>query len=127
MRVAILTIKLTILQLVKMHKKIHPKKISTPKKTSSHHSRSNFGYSATGPVTDVNALQQKDTQESFFAAETLKYLYLINMPRSFFSLEDYVLSTEAHPFPRLKEKQDIQLFEQLVQGKNKEGSGGKNL
>lgn len=36
--------------------------------------------------------------------ETLKYLYLTFLPnpRSVLSFEDYVLTTEAHPLPRVK-------------------------
>ncbi|XP_052131804.1 mannosyl-oligosaccharide 1,2-alpha-mannosidase IA [Frankliniella occidentalis] len=40
-----------------------------------------------------------DVQQSFFLAETLKYLYLIFSDDSFFSLDDWVLNTEAHPLP----------------------------
>ncbi|KAJ9062864.1 hypothetical protein DSO57_1005987 [Entomophthora muscae] len=39
----------------------------------------------------------RDSMESFFLAETLKYLYLIFMPPAHLSLQDYVLTTEAHP------------------------------
>jgi hypothetical protein len=41
----------------------------------------------------------KDKTESFFFAETLKYLYLLFSPSSLVSLEDYVFNTEAHPLP----------------------------
>jgi len=37
--------------------------------------------------------------ESFFLAETLKYLYLLFTPDSIFNSENYIFSTEAHPFP----------------------------
>lgn len=35
---------------------------------------------------------------SYFFAETLKYLYLIFSDPSIISLDEYVLNTEAHPF-----------------------------
>ena len=40
-----------------------------------------------------------DRMESFFLAETLKYLYLLQYPASaeLLSLDEYVLNTEAHP------------------------------
>ncbi|KAG2204758.1 hypothetical protein INT46_006151 [Mucor plumbeus] len=44
------------------------------------------------PVTVLNF------QESFFFAETLKYLYLIFSDKDCISLNTYVFNTEAHPF-----------------------------
>jgi mannosyl-oligosaccharide alpha-1,2-mannosidase len=38
--------------------------------------------------------------ESFFLAETLKYLYMLQSPDHEISLERYVLGTEAHPLSR---------------------------
>jgi len=41
--------------------------------------------------------------ESFFLAETLKYLFLLQDPDSEISLDKFVFNTEAHPlriFPR---------------------------
>jgi mannosyl-oligosaccharide alpha-1,2-mannosidase len=35
--------------------------------------------------------------QSFFLAETLKYLYLLFSPPSFISFEEWVFNTEAHP------------------------------
>ena len=49
-------------------------------------------------------VQLLDIQESFFPAETLKYLYLLFKPRRCFSLEDFVFNTEGHPLRRYKEK-----------------------
>ncbi|CAF0791171.1 unnamed protein product [Didymodactylos carnosus] len=39
-----------------------------------------------------------DVQQSFFLAETLKYLYLIYTEDSVIQLNKYVFNTEAHPF-----------------------------
>ena len=38
-----------------------------------------------------------DNQESFFLAETLKYLYLLFSDDDLISLDEYVFNTEAHP------------------------------
>lgn len=35
--------------------------------------------------------------QSFFLAETLKYLYLLFSPSSVISLDEWVFNTEAHP------------------------------
>lgn len=48
---------------------------------------------------------KKDKQESFFIAETLKYLYLLFCKDDYISIDDWVFNTEAHPFPIIKNKQ----------------------
>ena len=48
-------------------------------------------------LTDVRTKQQKDEMESFFFAETLKYLYLIFAPDSALDFDHIVFNTEAHP------------------------------
>jgi len=57
-----------------------------------------FGYSG---VTDVRQARpaHKDELETFFLAETLKYLYLTFLPnpRAVLSLDEFVFNTEAHP------------------------------
>mgnify|MGYP002174084875 CR=1 FL=1 len=40
---------------------------------------------------------QRDSQESFFLAETLKYLYLVFAKPETLDLDKFVLNTEAHP------------------------------
>ncbi|KAK7790855.1 hypothetical protein R5R35_010728 [Gryllus longicercus] len=40
-----------------------------------------------------------DVQQSFFLAETLKYLYLLYSDDSLISLDEWVYNTEAHPLP----------------------------
>ncbi|KAI8913243.1 glycoside hydrolase [Gorgonomyces haynaldii] len=40
----------------------------------------------------------RDKMESFFLAETLKYLYLLFSEDSVIPLDEYVFNTEAHPF-----------------------------
>ncbi|WYZ44251.1 hypothetical protein EsH8_VII_000687 [Colletotrichum jinshuiense] len=53
-------------------------------------------------IIDVTYAQsrQEDTMESFFFAETLKYFYLIFSDPGLISLDEWVLSTEGHPFRR---------------------------
>ena len=44
-----------------------------------------------------------DVQQSFFLAETLKYLYLIFSDDDAMDLDRWVLNTEAHPLPVLSD------------------------
>ncbi|KAH7096529.1 seven-hairpin glycosidase [Auriculariales sp. MPI-PUGE-AT-0066] len=58
--------------------------------------------SATGGYAVLNDVQntassQRDRTESFWFAETLKYLYLTFDDPSRYSLDNYVFNTEAHP------------------------------
>ena len=52
-------------------------------------------------IKDVNKVPpvHNDIQESFFLAETLKYLYLIFCDDSKLDLSEWVFNTEAHAFP----------------------------
>lgn len=43
--------------------------------------------------------KMSDRQESYFLAETLKYLYLLFGPSDVLPLDQWVFNTEAHPFP----------------------------
>eukprot|EP00795_Rhopilema_esculentum_P017835 gene17835-9540_t len=58
------------------------------------------GYSGIRDVTDPN-VNHDDVQQSFFLAETLKYLYLLFSDDSLISLDEWVFNTEAHPLPVL--------------------------
>ena len=51
-------------------------------------------------LQDVNRLPilRIDTMESFWTAETLKYLWLLFGEEELLSLDEWVLNTEAHPF-----------------------------
>ncbi|EGW34770.1 uncharacterized protein SPAPADRAFT_57837 [Spathaspora passalidarum NRRL Y-27907] len=57
-------------------------------------------------LSDVTSLRGdgsskfKDNTESFWWAETLKYLYLLFDDSNKVPLTDYVFNTEAHPFPK---------------------------
>lgn len=48
-------------------------------------------------LEDVTTKEKADKMESFFFAETLKYLYLLVAPKETMSLEKIVFTTEAHP------------------------------
>lgn len=47
--------------------------------------------------------EKDNTMQSFWLAETLKYLWLIFASPDVISLDEWVLNTEAHPLPILQE------------------------
>jgi len=55
-----------------------------------------WGYTAIANVNNV-PVKARDSQESFWLAETMKYFYLIFAPRNTLNLEEWVLNTEAQP------------------------------
>ncbi|KAK4907897.1 hypothetical protein LTR66_017604, partial [Elasticomyces elasticus] len=57
-----------------------------------------YGNAAVKNVTVTVGLENVDSMESFWFAETLKYLYLTFSSPDVISLDDYVFTTEAHPF-----------------------------
>ncbi|KAJ8109220.1 hypothetical protein ONZ43_g6194 [Nemania bipapillata] len=68
-------------------------------------------------VNDVNATPPplRDNMESFWLAETLKYLYLLFSPNDYIPLHEVVFNTEAHIFPVLgKKKWQTDLAEMMV-------------
>jgi mannosyl-oligosaccharide alpha-1,2-mannosidase len=57
-------------------------------------------------LRNVNTGEKDDKMQSFFLAETLKYLYLLFSPSSVIPLDEWVFNTEAHPLriiPRVNE------------------------
>ncbi|KAK4361711.1 hypothetical protein RND71_016952 [Anisodus tanguticus] len=48
-------------------------------------------------LKDVNTGVKDNMMQSFFLAETLKYLYLLFSPSSVIPLDEWVFNTEAHP------------------------------
>ncbi|XP_043243879.1 mannosyl-oligosaccharide 1,2-alpha-mannosidase IA-like [Amphibalanus amphitrite] len=60
--------------------------------------RAEAGYSGIQNV-DSTSPRQDDVQQSYFLAETLKYLYLLFSDNSLLPLDQWVLNTEAHPLP----------------------------
>lgn len=59
--------------------------------------RTESGYAE---LSDVITKEQSDMMESFFLAETLKYLYLLFAPPQTLDLDSVVFNTEAHPIRR---------------------------
>jgi len=62
--------------------------------------------SAFTSIEDVGNKNSKKlaSMQSFFMAETLKYLYLLFSPRELIPLDKYVFNTEAHPLKILENK-----------------------
>jgi ER degradation enhancer, mannosidase alpha-like 2 len=56
--------------------------------------KTDAGYAA---LSDVGTKSKKDSMESYFLAETLKYLYLLFAPRDTLDLTKIVFNTEGHP------------------------------
>jgi ER degradation enhancer, mannosidase alpha-like 2 len=56
--------------------------------------KTDAGYAS---LNSVVAMEKADRMESFFLAETLKYLYLTFAPRQTLDLSKVVFNTEAHP------------------------------
>lgn len=56
------------------------------------------GFSGLKNVYRVDS-SKDDVQQSFFLAETLKYLYLLFSEDDLIPLDAWVLNTEAHPLP----------------------------
>jgi Glycosyl hydrolase family 47 len=65
--------------------------------------RAPYGYSAIRDVMTPGGGSKRNEQESFWLAETLKYLYLIFDDVEQISLDEWVFNTEAHPFRRGRE------------------------
>ncbi len=64
------------------------------------YTKTEFGNAALSDMTIKDNPPKSDSMESFWMAETLKYLYLIFSEPDLISLDDYVFNTEAHPFRR---------------------------
>jgi len=61
------------------------------------------GYSSIGNVLDPDDVAPRDSMESFFLGETLKYFYLLfSDDQRTLNLRDFVFNTEAHPLPVLR-------------------------
>ena len=58
------------------------------------------GYSGLKNANDPNSYD--DIQQSFFLAETLKYLYLLFSDDELIPLDQWVFNTEAHPLPIIR-------------------------
>ncbi|XP_030381622.1 mannosyl-oligosaccharide alpha-1,2-mannosidase IA isoform X2 [Scaptodrosophila lebanonensis] len=62
------------------------------------HCRTAHGYCGLRNVYQAEPVKD-DVQQSFFLAETLKYLYLLFSDDSVLPLDEWVFNTEAHPLP----------------------------
>ena len=56
------------------------------------------GYTGVRNVYSAQSAKD-DVQQSFFLAETLKYLYLLFSDDDLISLDQWVFNSEAHPLP----------------------------
>jgi mannosidase alpha-like ER degradation enhancer 2 len=61
--------------------------------------RTETGYAA---LSDVQSKTKTDRMESFFLAETLKYLYLLFSPSKTLEFSKMIFNTEAHPMQRVR-------------------------
>ena len=57
------------------------------------------GYAGIKDVWQASVVEKDDVQQSWFLAETLKYLYLLFCDDDVISLDKWVFNTEAHPLP----------------------------
>jgi len=57
------------------------------------------GFTSLSKASEIPPLL-KDNMESFWLAETLKYFYLLFSPDDLLPLDQIVINTEAHIFPR---------------------------
>lgn len=58
----------------------------------------------------VNTGVKDNMMQSFFLAETLKYLYLLFSPSSVIPLDEWVFNTEAHPIRIVSRHDQIQKY-----------------
>ncbi|KAG0304967.1 hypothetical protein BGZ98_004756, partial [Dissophora globulifera] len=68
---------------------------------------SSGGYSSIHDIRRKDSIAFSDKMETFFLAESLKYLFLLFGPTDVFPLDKYVFNTEAHPFPIFVPPKDL--------------------
>ncbi len=61
------------------------------------YTKQEHGYSTISDVRNKNNVGPHDKMESFFLAETLKYLYLLFDKTNLFPFNQWIFNTEAHP------------------------------
>ena len=66
------------------------------------YTRQTDGYSSIHDVRHKDNIRPRDKMESFFLAETLKYLYLLFDEKNLFPFDQWIFNTEAHPLPIYK-------------------------
>jgi len=92
-----------------MHHRITGKEIYRDWGASIHEAIEKHARVATGGYAviknvDATPVIHEDKMETFFLAETLKYLYLLFSEESLLPLDEYVFNTEAHPLRVLKQQ-----------------------
>lgn len=78
----------------------------------------------------MNSGVKDDMMQSFFLAETLKYLYLLFSPPSTIPLDQWVFNTEAHPLKimtRFGDRQEKEASEQKATGNHAITKHGEKL
>jgi mannosidase alpha-like ER degradation enhancer 2 len=65
------------------------------------HCKCEYGYAH---LKDVVTKEKKDSMESFFLAETMKYLYLTFAKESVLDFQKVIFNTEAHPLKKVAVK-----------------------
>ncbi|CAF0866742.1 unnamed protein product [Adineta ricciae] len=63
------------------------------------YTRQTDGYSSINDVRHKDNVRPRNKMESFFLAETLKYLYLLFDNKNLFPFDQWIFNTEAHPLP----------------------------
>eukprot|EP01087_Luapelamoeba_hula_P007799 TRINITY_DN1914_c1_g1_i1.p1 TRINITY_DN1914_c1_g1~~TRINITY_DN1914_c1_g1_i1.p1 ORF type:complete len:607 (+),score=80.30 TRINITY_DN1914_c1_g1_i1:134-1954(+) len=87
--------------------------------------RTDCGFAAIGHVKQQS---KEDQMDSFFLAETLKYLYLLFDEDNFVNTGNYIFNTEGHMFPVTEALQDDYLFVGGSINNNKHtAAGGEQL
>ena len=76
------------------------------------HCKTPNGYSGIKNVYSPSP-DKDDVQQSFWLAETLKYLYLVFSDDAVLSLDRWVFNTEAHPLPVVQEANPLPAEPQL--------------
>lgn len=66
--------------------------------------KTKIAYSEVQDVRNNNTDNFTDKMQSFFLAETMKYLYLLFSSSSVVALNEWVLNTEAHPFKVIRDR-----------------------
>jgi len=70
--------------------------------------RKRYGFTGLRDVRDLNSTD--NVEQSFFFAETMKYLFLLFCPDDVLPLDEFLFNTEAHPLPLI----DAPLLPKLV-------------
>eukprot|EP00811_Abedinium_folium_P032408 NODE_5456_length_1768_cov_7.566728.p1 GENE.NODE_5456_length_1768_cov_7.566728~~NODE_5456_length_1768_cov_7.566728.p1 ORF type:complete len:539 (+),score=143.77 NODE_5456_length_1768_cov_7.566728:46-1662(+) len=70
------------------------------------HGKTQHGFATVGNVHEVPP-SHEDQMQSFVLAETLQYLFLLFSPANVLDLDEFVLTTEAHPLRLTQRARDV--------------------